>query len=173
MRALFLVLLVACDAGKQPPPPVAPVVHNVVTPPPVDAAPPVSGDERAAVIAAALARYDADPTTMADSGLAAGNAWVIVEPAPGLALPAIPKPHLAKTLGELERDADRIHKSVGFIHIFDVTVKGDTATITYGGDVALEAANRPHKLCCCESTDSYVKKAGVWTFSAQLGGVCS
>lgn len=169
MRALILAMLVACDAGRPPPPPAAPVVHNVAPVAP-DAA---LLDERAAVIASALARYDRDPKTMLDGGLVEGNAWVIVEPAPGLAVPPIPPPHTAKTLAELEREADRAGKAVGFIHVFSVEVTGATATITYGGDVALEASRRPHKLCCCESTDTYVKKAGVWTFESRGMSMCS
>jgi len=169
MRALILAMLVACDAGKPPPPPAAPVVHNVAPVAPVAA--PL--DERAAVIAAALARYDQDPTTMLDGGLVEGNAWVIVEPAPGFALPKIPTPHTAKTLAELEREADKAGKAVGFIHVFSVEVAGTSATITYGGDVALESQRRGHKLCCCESTDTYVKKAGVWTFASRGMSMCS
>jgi hypothetical protein len=163
MRALILAMLVACDAGKPPPPPAAPVVHNVAPPVAPDAAP---VDERAAVIAAALARYDQDPTTMLDGGL-------IVEPAPGLSVPSIAAPHTAKTLAELEREADKAGKAVGFIHVFSVEVAGTSATITYGGDVALEKARRGHKLCCCESTDTYVKKAGVWTFASRGMSMCS
>jgi hypothetical protein len=169
MRALILAMLVACDAGK-PPPPAAPVVHNVAPPVAPDAAP---VDERAAVIAAALARYDQDPTTMLDGGLVEGNAWVIVEPAPGLSVPSIAAPHTAKTLAELEREADKAGKAVGFIHVFSVEVAGTSATITYGGDIALEKARRGHKLCCCESTDTYVKKAGAWTFASRGMSMCS
>jgi hypothetical protein len=166
----ILVLLVACDAGSKPPPPHTPISNTQpATPldPTLDPTPDPTND----VITAALLRVKADPTSLPDHGLVGSNVYVMIEP--GTAKPPLPPPFVAMTHVELDAEADRIHNGVGFVHIFGVEVKGDVATITIGGDVALPAANRAHKLCCCESTDEWNRKAGAWTFGGSKMSICS
>jgi hypothetical protein len=168
MRTLaILVLLVACDAGAPPPPPQRPISN---TPPAVviDAR---QLDPTNDVIAAALLRVTADPESLLDHGLVGSNVYVIIEP--GTTKPPLLPPFVAMTHAELDAEADRVKNTVGYIHIFGVEVKGDVATITIGGDVALPAANRAHKMCCCESTDEWDRKAGAWSFAGSKMSICS
>lgn len=169
MRTLaILVLLVACDAGVKPAPPPQTPISN--TPPAVviDAMP---LDPTNDVIAAALLRVKADPKSLPDHGLVGTNVYVIIEP--GTTKRPLPPPFVAMTHAELDAEADRINNGVGFIHIFGVEVKGEVATITIGGDVAHPAANRAHRMCCCESTDEWNRKAGIWSFAGSKMEICS
>jgi len=123
------------------------------------------------VIAAALARARATPETLPDDSLVGKNHYVMIEP--GTQKPLLPPPYVAMTKAELEAEADRTNASVGFIHIFGVEAHGDDADITIGGDVALPAATRKHKLCCCEGTDHYTRANGVWTYAGTGMQICS
>jgi hypothetical protein len=123
------------------------------------------------VLAAALARVQATPETLLDHSLVDDHHFVMIEP--GTAKPALPAPFVAMTKAELDAEADRTSADVGFIHVFAVEVHGDDADIAIGGDVALPAAHRKHKLCCCEGKDHYTRTNGSWTYAATGMQICS
>ena len=158
----FVVVLAAsCGSAR-----VSPPVSNTR---PARPAPEVSTDSD--VIAAALERVRATPETLLDHRLAGDHHNVMIEP--GTAKLSLPAPFVAMTKAELEAEADRTSSKVGFIHIFGVEAHGDDADITIGGDIALPAAHRKHKLCCCEGTDHYTRSNGTWTYASTGMQRCS
>jgi hypothetical protein len=161
MRLVFVVLA-ACGSPRPSPP-----VSNT---------PPLAKHARvtstgADVIAAALERFRAAPDTLPDNGLVGTHHYVMIEP--GTSKPQLPAPFVAMTKTELEAEADRTGANVGFIHIFAVEATGDNADITIGGDVAIPAVNRKHRLCCCEGTDHYTRTNGVWSYASTGMQICS
>jgi len=162
MRFVFVVLA-ACGSPR----PSTPPVSN--TPPAKPARVVTTADSD--VIAAALERVRATPETLPDDSLVGKKHYVMIEP--GTQKPPLPAPFVAMTKIELDAEADRTNTNVGFIHIFAVEVQGDDADITIGCDIAPPAANRKHRLCCCEGTDHYTRAKGVWTYASTGMQICS
>ncbi|MFT3693395.1 MAG: hypothetical protein QM831_09675 [Kofleriaceae bacterium] len=173
MRILPLLVLIACDAGTKPAPPSPPPAPVKVVADAMVIADAAPRNPTPDIVTAALSRFEAKRDTLPDSGLVGTNNYVMFEP--GIDLPeTLPGKLKAMPLDQLEAIADKTHKMVGMVHVFGVKVQDAThATITIGGDIALEKKDRGHKLCCCNTTDLYELKDGVWTFVRSEGGMCS
>jgi hypothetical protein len=146
--------------------------------PAVANAPAPTGGDVDALVAAALARYVADPSSIADGELAMHDGIAVVASDAGHvrltshALPAGRALEL-RSRKDIQVDADHRGAEITYLGISNVHILGDCATIEVSIDIASHE-HPPHaRLCCCSTTAIYEKQAGRWVFKATLHEMCA
>lgn len=168
------VALAACGDRPLPPPSNHPIV---VTAP----APPEPLGERDALIAAVMARFEADPTTMPDVGLLPDTGPILIraelddDRAPRVRFTGTIRGRkvVVRTAAALQARADRDHQHVHFIRFYGITIDGDAALVGVGVDLVVPTTAHGIKLCCCVGYDRYIRRDGTWVFERRDSSVCA
>lgn len=90
------------------------------------------------------------------------------------ALPgASSRPLVVKTRDELQAIADRTGTRFPYLQITSAEITGDCATVGVGVYIMQPARKQEMLLCCCSTTDVYVKRGGKWQFKVVAQQICA
>ncbi len=126
-----------------------------------------------------LERSAVDSSAIPDLGIAARGSVPIavrVDVRTGKQLTARalpPSGFVLKTLEELQKQADRLDRDVGYVELSQLYSNGSCAVVDVGGDFVSPSRQSFGKLCCCTARDIYEKRGARWIFVRRVSEICA
>lgn len=75
---------------------------------------------------------------------------------------------ILRSQAALQQEADETRSIVYFVVVQSVRIRGDTAIVEWGTDLAIPKPVRGIVVCCSLATDRYVKQGNAWSFRKRL-----
>jgi hypothetical protein len=98
------------------------------------------------------------------------DAHLLTHPITVTGLADVLAPFAAGNEPDIQADVERTQTKRHYLAV-QIDVAGDCATVTSSVRIA-QPEGSDAMLCCCTTTDVYVKRAGSWSFLNRLGSIC-
>ena len=128
----------------------------------------------AAVLSALFRRAHSQPNTIPDAPVLKLQNIAVREEIgrSGLKVPEVAVGGLngwiLRSQAALQQEADETRTIVYFVVIESVTIRGNTAIVEWGTDLAIPKPATGIVVCCSLATDRYVQQGNAWSFRKRL-----